>query len=186
MANGKTGKAKHPHDKTRPPPAAVRKALAEMDDDALYNALTIRQRRFAEEYILDFVGNAAAIRAGYSPKYADRQAYILLHHNGVSRYIDNLSRSKEAKIMSISPEYLLQRLLEIMDRSGIRTADELRAIEMGMKHLGMFVDKTEITGKDGGAIEVETRRIEEEAQSFAQRLKALSDRMEKKTEVEIF
>ncbi len=178
------GKARHPHDKTRPENAAVKKALAAMDDEALYSALTVRQRRFAEEYVLDFNGSAAVIRAGYSPNHSDKQAYVLLQHKGVARYVDNLTRSKEAKIMSITPEYLIQRLMEVMNRPGIRTADELRAIEMSMKHLGMFVDKTEITGRDGGAIEVEQRKISEEADRFTQMLENLRKRSEK-TEVEL-
>jgi phage terminase small subunit len=175
--------AKHPHDATRPERAAIKKALAADDAEALYAALTVRQRRFAEEYVIDFIGSAAAIRAGYSPNYADRQAHVLLKNKGVARYVDNLTRSKEALIMSITPEFLIQRLMEVMNRPGIRTADELRAIEMSMKHLGMFVDKTEITGKDGGAIEVEQRKIEEDVLSFTQKLKMLSDRANKEKEV---
>lgn len=40
--------------------------------------LTDKQARFVEEYIVDLNGKQAAIRAGYSNKYADRIAYQLL------------------------------------------------------------------------------------------------------------
>jgi hypothetical protein len=73
--------------------------------------------------------------------------------------------------------------MEVMNKPGIRTTDELRAIEMAMKHKGMFVERTEITGKDGDAIRIEQQRVEEEAQSFTETLKMLRDRADKKKEV---
>lgn len=36
--------------------------------------LTRKQRKFAEEYLVDCNGTKAAIRAGYSPKTANEQA----------------------------------------------------------------------------------------------------------------
>jgi phage terminase small subunit len=171
-----TGKAKHPHDSKRPEPAAVRRALEKNDREALKIALTPRQRRFCEEYILDFNGSAAAVRAGYSVNSVDKQAYTLLHHKGVSAYIDHLTRSKEAKVMSVNPDYLLQRLSDIMNKDEARDGDKLRAIEMYMKHLGMFVDRQEITGKDGGAIEVQEQRIQQDVDSLVSTIKRMGQK----------
>jgi phage terminase small subunit len=168
--------ANHPHDPKRPESAAVRKALEADDMEALRDALSYRQRRFCEEYVLDFNGSAAVIRAGYSPNYPDRQAHVLLKNKGIARYVDHLQMSKESKIQSINPEYLIQKLTEIMNRPGIRAADELRAIEMAMKHLGMFIDRTEITGKDGDAIRIEQQRITEEAEAFRNAIKMMQER----------
>lgn len=158
-----TGKAKHPHNASRPTPKRVLKAIEAADEKTLELSLTPRQRAFAKEYIVDFNQTAAAIRAGYSPSYADRQGHLLTRHEGIAAYIDMLTRSKEAKIASVTPEYLIQRLTEVMNRDGVGAAIELRAIEMAMRHMGMFVDKTEITGKDGGAIQTEEIRQESEA-----------------------
>lgn len=134
--------------------------------NALAKALTVRQRRFCEEYILDFNGSAAAVRAGYSPKYADRQAYQLLkQHDGCIAYIDHLTRSKEAKIMSVNPDYVIQRVMAIINNHEAKDGDKLRGLELLARHLGMFIDRTEITGKDGGAIE--TKKIAEDAADFA-------------------
>lgn len=174
------GKAKHPHDASRPTPKAILRAIEKQDSKALRLALTPRQRRFAEEYIVDYNGAAAAIRAGYAVPYADRQAHLLLKHEGIAAYLDVLTASKNAKIMSLSPDYLVQRLAEIINREGVRTADELRAIEMAMKHLGMFVDKTEITGKDGGAIAIENQKIDEEAQAFKNIIQQMSEKNKEK------
>jgi phage terminase small subunit len=168
-----------PHNKDRPESASVRRALEADDMDALRDALSYRQRRFCEEYVIDFKGSAAAIRAGYAPKWADRQAHLLMLHRGVERYIDHLQMSKESKIVSISPDYLIQKLMDIMARPGIRTADELRAIEMAMKHLGMFVDRTEITGKDGDAIRIEQQKVEANVNDFLAKIKTIQDRQKK-------
>ncbi|MHC4215670.1 MAG: terminase small subunit [Planctomycetota bacterium] len=58
-------------------------------DDNLYR-LTAQQRRFAEEYVIDLNGTAAAMRAGYSPKSAQATASRLMNTVSVSHYIDSL------------------------------------------------------------------------------------------------
>lgn len=177
------GKAKYPHDSSRPERAAVRRAIEADDKEALRASLTHRQRAFAHEYVVDFNGTAAAIRAGYSVNNADKQAYLLTKHKGIAAYIEHLTKSKQAKVMSVNPEYLLQKLTEVMNDDSVRVADKLRSVEMYMKHLGMFVDKTEITGKDGGAIEVEQRRVEEEAEQFTHLLNGLRKKEDEKKDV---
>jgi phage terminase small subunit len=171
-------KAKHPYDTSRPECAAVKKALANNDMKAMKIALTVRQRAFSHEYVVDFKGKDACIRAGYSPKYADRQAYLNLHHQGIAAYIDHLTMSKAAKMTAITPDYIISRITAIINDGEAKDGDKLRGLEMLARHLGMFIDKTEITGKDGGAIEVEQRRVEEESQSFLHQLKQLKDRAE--------
>lgn len=166
--------AKYPHDKTRPSPRAVIRALKTGNMNALKLALSVRMRRFAEEYIIDFNGAAAAVRAGYAVPYADRQAHTLLKHEGVSAYIDHLTRSKENKIVSVNPDYVIGRVMEIIGKDNAKDGDRLRGLELLARHLGMFVDKTEISGPGGGPIE--TQKIEEEAQSFTNLLKTLRDR----------
>lgn len=156
------GKARHPANKDRPESPGVLKALAADDMQALGNALTFRQRRFCEEYAVDFNGKAAAIRAGYSPTYADRQAYQLLLNQGINKYIEHLTASAAAKIMSVDPDYIVQGIMKIIGKEEGKDGDKLRGYELLARILGMFVDKHEITGKDGGAIELEQRRIEEE------------------------
>lgn len=156
----------------------IQQAIDRNDAKAVYDLLTTRQRRFCEEYSLDFDGKAATIRAGYAPKWADRQAHLLLKLPGVAFYIDDLTRSKEAKIVSVNPEYVIQRVLDIIGKDGARDGDKLRGLELLARHLGMFIDKTEITGKDGGPLE--TRQVEQDAQNFTNLLKTLADRADKK------
>jgi len=54
--------------------------------------LTSKQRRFVEEYVIDFNGTKAAIRAGYSPRTANEQAAALLAKPSIS---DEVERLKE-------------------------------------------------------------------------------------------
>lgn len=164
--------AKHPHDPDRPESPGVKKALEAKDMEALGIALTHRQRRFCDEYIVDFNGTAAAIRAGYATAYADRQAHQLLRHKGVSAYIDHLTASKASKIMSVDPDWVMQGIVETITEAQ-KHGDKLRGYELIAKILGMLTDKHEITGKDGGAIEVEQRQIQEEADQVVNLLNAM-------------
>jgi phage terminase small subunit len=172
------GKAKHPANPDRPESPAVKKALAAMDMDALADALTLRQRRFCEEYRIDFNGTAAAIRAGYAPTYADRQASQLLGNKGVSTYIEYLVASKAAQIMSVNPDYVVQGIVGVLSKDNARDGDKLRGYELLARILGMFIDKQEITGQDGGAIELE-QRVQEEASDFTNMLKAMTKKGKK-------
>lgn len=173
-------KAKHPHDTERPESPAVKKALAKMDMEALGLALTPRQRRFCEEYTIDFNGSAAAVRAGYSTNYPDRQANQLLNNKGVRAYIDHLTASKAAKIMSVTPDWIIQGIVATLEDAE-RAGDKFRGYELLARIMGMFIERQEITGKDGGAIEIEQKRIEEETQSVINLLNA----MRKKTTKEV-
>lgn len=160
----------------RPATAAVKKAVAKRDVKKVRLALTPRQRAFCDEYVVDFNATAAAMRAGYSTKWADRQAHLLMHNEGVAFLIDELSRSKEAKIMSVDPDYVLQRVTEIINKEGAKDSDKLRGLELLARHLGMLTDKHEITGKDGEAIRIEQQRISEESDQFMNLVKRLTER----------
>lgn len=54
-----------------------------------------RQRRFADEYLIDLNAEAAAVRAGYSPRYARGNAYKLVARSGIKEYIAKRMAEKE-------------------------------------------------------------------------------------------
>lgn len=178
-------KAKHPHNPDRPESAAVKKALEAKDMEALSIALTPRQRAFAKEYVVDFNGAAAAVRAGYATQYADRQAHQLMKHKGVAAYIDHLTQSQAASIMSVDADYIVQGIVAIIAKAEGKDGDKLRGYELLARLKGLFIDKQEITGKDGGAIEVEQRRVDEESENFINQLKAMSRRVPKDVKKEV-
>lgn len=169
-------KAKHPHDSSRPESRAVLRALATGDIEQLKKALSIRMCRFAEEYVFDFNATAAAVRAGYSVRGASKSGYLLLQNEGVRAYVDYLSKNKTTNITVVDPNYVIQKVTDIIGKQDTNDGNRLRALELLARHLGMFVDRTEITGKDGGPIE--TQRIEEEAKAFNDTLRLLREKAE--------
>lgn len=50
--------------------------------------MTDKQRRFCEEYLVDLNATQAAIRAGYSQKFANTNANKLLQNTTLKTYID--------------------------------------------------------------------------------------------------
>jgi len=74
--------------------------------------LNDKQRRFAEEYILDSNATQSAIRAGYSKRTAKSQGQRLLKHPEVSRYISDLQNEIRER-NKITVDELVQRLSNI-------------------------------------------------------------------------
>lgn len=158
--------------------------IAAGDVEGLRDALTVRQRRWCEEFIVDFDATKAARRAGYKCKDMRQQAYQLLHHPGCTAYREFLEEEARTKVEGnvLDKEYVVKKTLE-----GIQKAQDtgslsayFRGLELLARHLGMFVDKTEISGPNGEAIKIE-QQAKEQAESLIDTLKKLA----KKQEVEI-
>lgn len=58
---------------------------------------------------------------------------------------------------------------DIVERE-VRMADKIKALELLGKHLGMFIDRKEITGKDGGPIQLEAMTAEQREQRIRELL----------------
>ncbi len=101
--------------------------------------LTPKQKRFCVEYIVDFDGTKAAVRAGYSPKTAAAQASRLLKNVNVQIEIKRLIAKIDEKC-EIKTEELLSDLKEI-SKTDIK---ELLTWDTKLVKIG--VDKT--TGED--------------------------------------
>lgn len=162
-------------------------------------ALTLKQARFVEEYLIDLNATQAAIRAGYSPK----MAYSIGEENTkkpeVKAAIDKVlaERSKRTGVSAdrvileyakiafsdmrnfaewgpsgitlkscddLSPDdsACIAELSETETKDGgsirFKLHDKKGALDSLAKHLGMFTDKLELTGKDGGPVEIESVR----------------------------
>lgn len=160
----------------------MEKALAKGDMDALRLALTPRQLAFCQEYIVDHHGTAAAIRAGYSSKYADRQATQLLDHPGIREYINHLKLSVEAKAISVDPDWVLGKITSIVTKDRVRDSDALRGLELISKILGMLKERHELSGPDGDAIKI--KQVEEDAQKLGQLINNLAQKKKEITIIE--
>ena len=74
--------------------------------------LTPKQRRFVDEYLIDLNATQAAIRAGYSPKYADREGHRLVENSRVSAAIDK-AKAERSRRTGITADRVLQELAKI-------------------------------------------------------------------------
>ncbi len=75
-------------------------------------ALTEKQKRFVEEYLIDLNATQAAIRAGYSVKRASEIGYQLLQKTTVSHAISK-AMAERSRRTGISQDRVLQELAKI-------------------------------------------------------------------------
>lgn len=112
--------------------------------------LTEKQKRFADEYLIDLDAKHAAIRAGYSRKTAEQIGYALLQKPHVAELIQSKVEARAERV-AIQADTVLAELYRIaMAGDGdehIRTPDKLRALELCGKHLKLFTDKVETSGE---------------------------------------
>lgn len=75
---------------------------------------TAKQERFVNEYLQDFNGTQAAIRAGYSPTCARETAYKLLEKGHIKSLIDQ-KMDESAEILEISRLTIMRGLLDAIE-----------------------------------------------------------------------
>lgn len=128
-------------------------------------AMTNKQKRFADEYLVDLNATQAAIRAGYKEKTAYSQGQRMLKNVEIKTYIEEqlewLHNKKTADAQEVI-EYLTsvlrgesegEELVNEFQGDGISKAvnvkkkpsekDKLRAAELLGKRFGIFTDKIE-------------------------------------------
>ena len=158
----------------RPEPLRLVKALAlpaEQQQYAIENALNPRQLAFCREYVVDFNATQAALRAGYAAKNAQNQSFCLLSYRSVRQLIDTYTQSNASKVTLVDKDYIIQKVTEIVTTAA-KDGDKLRGLELLARHLGMFIDRTEISGPDGEAIRIE--ETQKEANEVARKIRALA------------
>ena len=110
--------------------------------------LTPKQQRFVEEYLIDLNATQAAIRSGYSERTANEQGSRLLANVSISEAIAE-AQEKLSNKAQVTVEMVVQGLLsEAKDLSeGSTQSARVSAWAHLGKHLGMFKDKIEHSGK---------------------------------------
>lgn len=133
-------------------------------------ALTPKQEMFVREYLIDLNATQAAIRAGYSKRTARQIGQENLTKPDIQECITELIKSRAEKV-ELDANWVLSRLKLISDRciqgepvidkEGNETgewrfdaAGANRATELIGKHLAMFTDRQELSGKDGTDLKV--------------------------------
>lgn len=131
-------------------------------------ALTEKQKRFCDEYLIDLNATQAAIRAGYSKKTANRTGSENLSKPVIKAYIAAKMAEKDAELIAAQDE-VLQHLTaamrgeiteeavvvegtgdgcsdaRVVDKQ-ISARDRLRAAELLGKRYQLFTDKVDVTG----------------------------------------
>ena len=140
--------------------------------------LTPKQQRFVEEYLIDLNATQAAIRAGYSGKTANEQGSRLLANVSISEAIAE-AQNKRAERTEITQDYVLTNIQKVIERCmQVQQVDNcltqtedgelaqafmfkeqgaLKGLELLGKHLGMFTEKVQHSGPDGGPVQVATK-----------------------------
>lgn len=115
--------------------------------------LTLKQKAFADYYIETGNATQAAIKAGYSKKYANTNASKLLQNTTISKYIEERIKNIEDKRIAKGDE-VLKYLTSVMrgeekDQFGLDASlqDRTKAAELLGKRYRLFVDKVEMDSK---------------------------------------
>lgn len=123
-------------------------------------ALTDKQQRFVEEYVVDFNATQAAVRAGYSEKTARQVG----SENLSKPYIAEAVRVKTQKATTateLTREFVLEGLMDIATNGNVESA-RTRAYELLGKHMAMWTDRLEVTQITKDALVAEIERLESE------------------------
>lgn len=129
--------------------------------------LTIKQQRFADEYIIGGNAYQSAINAGYSENYAKNATKFLLENNGqISEYINERLKELEDKTIAKQNE-VLKYLTSVMrgketeqvlinegsdygQRIGnieVSAKDRIKAAELLGKRYGTWTDKVDLNAE---------------------------------------
>ncbi len=125
--------------------------------------LTPKQQRFVEEYLIDLNATQSAIRAGYSAKTAQEIGSENLSKPMVAKAITE-AQEKLSNKAQVTVEMVVQGLLkEAQDYAeGSTQSARVSAWAHLGKHLGMFKDKIEHTGPNGGSIDLNLKVVFED------------------------
>lgn len=108
-------------------------------------ALTPKQKRFVEEYLIDLNATQAAVRAGYSEKTARAIGQENLTKPDIQDAIQK-AMGKRSKRVGITQDRVLEALAGMgfseVDMDSLKPTDKLKALELIGKHLGMFDGKS--------------------------------------------
>lgn len=149
--------------------------IARGDIKSIEEKLTDKQLKFVEEFFVDFNGSASALRAGYETKYPNRIANQLLSHPGI-KFVLNHRTAERAKESPIKPDYVIMKVTRTIERaeSEGNHAAVLKGCELLARHLGMFIERQEISGPNGSPIRYE--QIKEAADAFTSAISSLIER----------
>ena len=136
--------------------------------------LTMKQRLFVEAYFeCNYNGAEAARRAGYEGNNQRQISTELLSKPHIKAAIE-VRAVERVKELKVTTDYVLRKLINTVEKAETQSNHSavLRGLELIGRHLVMFTDKQEITGKDGEAIKYE--QISKDVEDFTRSISNLS------------
>ena len=126
-------------------------------------ALTSKQEKFCQ-CIVSGMNQSDAYRAAYNCENMgvatiNNNAYVLMQNNDISMRIEAL-RLPLAERLGLDIESYIREMWEIKNHAlyAEEYSAATKAFENVGKVLGFYVNKTELTGKDGGAVDIKIIR----------------------------
>ena len=128
-------------------------------------ALTDKQTKFVDEYLVDLNATQACIRAGYSAKTADRIGPELLGKTCVAEAV-KAAMEKRSKRVQRTADDVMRDLAAIRadamqivhDKDGnavmLDKPSAIKTLELEGKHLAMWTDKQQLSGDVGLTVKV--------------------------------
>ena len=124
--------------------------------------LTLKQKKFTDEYIISGNATESAIKAGYSSKYANTNVSKLLQNTTIKSYIDERLAQLESEKIADQQEVLkylsavmrgemTEQTLKSVGESGqviteidVGAKDRIKAAELLGKRYRLWTDKSEV------------------------------------------
>lgn len=132
--------------------------------------LNQRQKLFADEYLISGIAYSAALKAGYSEKYAKARSHVLLENVGIKAYIDErmkeLEKQKIAKqdevmqvFTSILRQELMEEVIELNSMTGQFVKTEKPPSIAEVIKAGSEIMKRYPTAKEAEKLELEIKKL---------------------------
>lgn len=124
-------------------------------------ALNPKQQRFVQEYLVDLNATQAAIRAGYSEKTAGQIGAENLKKPEIASLIKE-ALDKHTEEAGLTVQDIVDGLLleARRDGEGASHAARVSAWQALAKYKGMFTDKLQVSGADGGPMKWEMTLVD--------------------------
>jgi phage terminase small subunit len=118
-------------------------------------ALTAKQQRFIDEFMIDLNATQAAIRAGYSAKTAEVIGYENLRKPQIAEAI-KLRQDKIGEKNNITAEWIIEQMKEVYSLAieSKKLSDANKSLEMLGRTKGIFNDKLNLSGGLKNKVEI--------------------------------
>lgn len=128
-------------------------------------ALTDKQAKFVDEYLIDLNATQAAIRAGYSANRASEIGYQQLQKTTVQEAIAEAMENRSKRVQRTADDVMrdlaairADAMQIVHDKDGnavmLDKPSAIKTLELEGKHLAMWIEKQQLSGDVGLTVKV--------------------------------